>query len=109
MVGSIPVPIRYRTQPPKTAELVVVGGGIVGAATAFHASRAGLRPVIIERRPSLASLTTAAAAGGFRLQLDDEEDFRLISESVDLFTHFADATGQRDYDAGVKSNPPAEE
>jgi sarcosine oxidase subunit beta len=99
---SDPVAIRYRTQPPKTAELVIVGGGIVGAATAFHAARAGLRPVILEGRSSLASLTTAAAAGGYRLQLDDEEEFRLISESVELFTHFADATGQRDYDAGVR-------
>ena len=50
----------------------------------------------------LASLTTAAAAGGFRLQLDDEEEYRLIRESVDLFLNFEDATGQREYDADVR-------
>jgi sarcosine oxidase subunit beta len=97
------MPIRYLAGPPRSAELVVVGGGIVGAATAFHASRAGIRPLILERRPALASLTTAAAAGGFRLQLDDEEEFLLISESVELFTDFARVTEQREYDAGVRA------
>src|SRR5207248_2610115 len=70
IVGS-GMPIHRLDHPPRSAELVIVGGGIVGAATAFHAARAGLRPLIVERRPALASLTTAAAAGGYRLQLDD--------------------------------------
>jgi sarcosine oxidase subunit beta len=96
------VPIEYRSEPPRTADLAIVGGGIAGASTAFHAARAGLRAVLLERRPSLASLTTAAAAGGFRLQLDNEEEYRLISESVDLFLGFAEATGQTDYDPGVR-------
>jgi sarcosine oxidase subunit beta len=96
------VAIHRLDRPPRSAELVVVGGGIVGAATAFYAARAGLRPLIVERRPTLASLTTAAAAGGYRLQLDDEEELRLISESVELFANFAEATGQRDYDAGYR-------
>jgi D-hydroxyproline dehydrogenase subunit beta len=97
------MPIRHLTQPHKTAELVVIGGGIVGAATAFHAARAGVVPVIVERRAALASLTTAAAAGGFRLQLDDEEEYRLIAESVELFMNFAGVTEQREYDAGVRA------
>src|SRR6266511_2548816 len=58
--------IRYLPGLPRTAELVVIGGGIVGAATAFHAARAGLRPLVLERRPALCSLTTAVAAGGDR-------------------------------------------
>jgi len=36
---------------------VIVGGGIVGAATAFHASRAGLKPLVLEKRPALCTLT----------------------------------------------------
>jgi sarcosine oxidase subunit beta len=96
------MPIEHRTELPRTADLVIVGGGIVGAATAFYAARAGLRAVILERRPTLASLTTAAAAGGFRLQLDDEEEYRLIRESVELFLHFPEATGQDEFDAAVR-------
>lgn len=94
--------IEYLSTVPRTADLVIVGGGIVGAATAFHASRAGLRPLVVERRAALSSLTTAAAAGGFRLQLDSEEELRLVRESVELFVSFGEATGQREYDPGVR-------
>ena len=96
------MPVAYASDLPPQADLVIVGGGIAGAATAFHAARAGLRPVILERRPAVCTFTTAVAAGGFRLQLDDEEEFRLISESVDLFLDFDEATGQREYGPGVR-------
>jgi sarcosine oxidase subunit beta len=61
-----------------------------------------LRPLILERRPAVCTFTTAVAAGGFRLQLDDEEEFGLISESVALFLHFEEVTGQREYGPGVR-------
>jgi sarcosine oxidase subunit beta len=90
--------------PPARAEIVVIGGGVVGAATAFHASRAGLRPLIVEARPQLCTLTTPVAAGAFRLQFDDREELELVRESVELFTHFAEATAQRTYDPGVREH-----
>ena len=96
------MPIDYTPDLPQTADLVIVGGGIAGASTAFHATRAGLRPLILERRPAVCTFTTAVAAGGFRLQLDDEEEFGLISESVDLFLNFDEVTGQREYGPGVR-------
>lgn len=96
--------MRYASDPPRGAEILIVGGGIVGAATAFHAARAGLRPVLVERRPALCSLTTAAAAGGSRLQQDNEEDLALVRESVDLFLHFAEVTGQTEYDPRVRAH-----
>ncbi|HXJ63734.1 MAG TPA: FAD-dependent oxidoreductase, partial [Actinomycetota bacterium] len=87
---------------PRTAELVVVGGGVSGAATAFHAARAGLRPLIVEARPALCTLTTPVATGAFRLQFDNPEEIALIRESVDLFLHFAERTGQTDHDPAVR-------
>jgi sarcosine oxidase subunit beta len=87
--------------PPRTADVVVIGGGVVGAATAFHLARAGLEPVIVEARPRLCTLTTPVAAGAYRLQFDDLEELELVRESAELFTHFEEATGQADYDPGV--------
>lgn len=98
------MPIAYTSDLPSRADLVIVGGGIAGAATAFHAARAGLRPIVLERRPALCTFTTAVAAGGFRLQLDDEEEFRLISESADLFLNFAEVTGQREYGPNIRQH-----
>jgi sarcosine oxidase subunit beta len=94
--------IRYLSGLPRGVELVIIGGGIVGAATAFHASRAGLRPLILERRPALCSLTTAVAAGGFRLQLETLEQLELVRESTELFLNFAEVTGQAGNHAGVR-------
>jgi sarcosine oxidase subunit beta len=87
---------------PRTADLVIIGGGIVGAATAFFAARAGLRVVVIEKRPALATLTTPAATGAFRAQFDNPDEMALVREGIDLFTHFAEVAGLPGYDIGVR-------
>ena len=94
--------MNYLPQPPARAELVVIGGGVVGAATAWYAARAGLRPLIVESRPALCSLTTPASAGAFRLQFDNLEELTLVRESVDLFLNFKEATGQDEYELDLR-------
>lgn len=94
--------MRYAPRLPSSADLVVIGGGVVGAATAFHASRAGLRTVVIEARPALCTLTTAVAAGAFRLQFDDRDELDLARESVRMFLSFEEITGQTEYRLGVR-------
>ncbi len=98
----MPELVNYVSTLPPTADLVIIGGGIVGAATAFFAARAGLRPLLLERRPALCTLTTAAATGGFRLQFDNEEEVALIRESVAVFLDFAAITGQTVYDPMIR-------
>jgi sarcosine oxidase subunit beta len=90
--------VRVSSELPAQAELVVVGAGIVGAATAFYAARAGIRPLVLERRPVAASLTTAVAAGGYRLQLDHREELDLVRRTLALIEGFADITGQTEHD-----------
>jgi len=63
----------------------VIGGGIIGCATAFFAERAGLKTLVLEKRPALATLTTPVATGAFRLQFDNAEEVALVRESVDFF------------------------
>jgi sarcosine oxidase subunit beta len=92
----------YRSDLPRTADLVIVGGGVVGAATAWHAARAGYRPVVLEARPAICTLTTPVAAGAFRLQFDNLEELELVRESVELFLNFEEATRQRTYALGVR-------
>ncbi len=75
---------------------------MVGAATAFFASRAGLKPLLVEARPALCTLTTPRATGAFRLQFDNREELEMVRESVELFLNFREVTGQDDYDLGVR-------
>ena len=94
--------VRFADAPPRTAELVVVGGGVVGCATAFFAARAGIAAVVLERRPALATHTTPASTGAFRLQFDNPEEIAAVRESVELFDDFAARTGLEGWDIGLR-------
>src|SRR5689334_5216411 len=98
---SLPAPHYVQTLPP-TADVVIIGGGIVGAATAFFACRAGLRVVLLEKRPALCTLTTPASTGAFRLQFDNPEEIALVREGIDLFEHFAEVAELPGFDIGIK-------
>jgi len=99
-----PHAFRLRTSdvPPATADVVIVGAGVVGCSTAFRAARAGLRAVVIDARPRPATLTTPAATGAFRLQFDNPEEVALVREGVELYGSFADQAGLAGYDVGLR-------
>lgn len=94
--------INYTGRLPGTAELVIIGGGVVGAATAFYAARAGIRPLLLESRPALCTLTTPASTGAFRLQFDNQAELEIVRESVELFLNFAEVTGQDEYGLDIR-------
>lgn len=84
-----------------TADAVVVGGGIVGSATAFWLSKAGMKVVLVEMRDALSSLTTAASVECFRTQFTEKSMADLAMESVELFGNFKEVTGLPDIDIGL--------
>jgi glycine/D-amino acid oxidase-like deaminating enzyme len=104
--GSPAPRFRLRTTDvlPSTADLVVVGAGVVGCATAFRAARAGYRTVVLDARPRPATLTTPAATGAFRLQFDNAEETALVREGIKLYGDFAAHTGLPGYDIGLRQN-----
>lgn len=82
--------------------LLVIGGGIVGSATAFFAARRGFECTVLEARAEAASFTTAVAAGGYRLQLEHADELPLVRRSVQLFQRFEAETGQHRHSAGLQ-------
>ena len=95
-------PIQPASDLPRTADLVVIGGGIVGAATAFFARQAGLETVLIEKRPALCTLTTPASTGAFRLQFDNPEEIALVREGIALYENFAEVADLPGYEIGLR-------
>ncbi len=86
---------------PARADLVVIGGGILGTATAFYASRAGLKTIVLERRDGLATLTTTACLECFRAQFSEPENMAMMKASIEVFENFAEVTGLPGYEIGL--------
>ena len=79
----------------KAADVVIVGGGCMGASVAYHLSRRGVTNVLLlEREPLLATGSTGRNAGGVRHQFSNEANIRLSLESIRAIEHFADDVGQ---------------
>jgi len=83
-------------------DAVVIGGGIVGTATAFWLSRAGLDVVLVEMRDGLSTLTTPASAECFRAQFAEPAMAQLAVPSIEMFEHFDDVIGIPGYSISIK-------
>jgi len=87
---------------PRTADAVVIGGGIVGVATAFWLSRAGLNTVLVEMRDGLSTLTTPNSVECFRAQFTEPAMAELAVPSIEIYDNFADVIGVPDYDISIR-------
>ena len=87
---------------PTTADAVVIGGGIVGVATAFWLSRAGLDTVLVEMRDGLSTLTTPNSIECFRAQFTEPPMAELALPSIEVFENFAEVAGIPDYDISIR-------
>ncbi len=77
-----------------TADVVIVGGGVVGASAAYHLAVAGAgRVLLLEREDHLAAGSTGVCAGGFRGQFSSETNIRLSLASVPMITGFTEEHG----------------
>jgi sarcosine oxidase subunit beta len=79
---------------PREADVVIVGGGAVGASAAYHLAAAGAgRVVLLERAAALATGSTGLCAGGFRHQFSSRINVQLSLASVPLIVGFSDMHG----------------
>jgi sarcosine oxidase subunit beta len=81
---------------------VVIGGGIVGTATAFWLSRAGLDVILVEMRDGLSTLTTSASAECFRAQFAEPAMAALAIPSIEMFEHFDKVISIPGYSISIK-------
>ena len=75
---------------PRTADVAVVGGGVVGCSIAYHLARQGAGRVVVLERESVGSGTTSKAAGGIRAQFPTETEIRFSLEAIRVFERFED-------------------
>ena len=80
---------------PSTADIVVVGGGVMGASTAYHLAAAGAgKVVLLEKEPYFGQGATGRCAGGVRYQFATEINVQLSIASLAMLESFEQDTGQ---------------
>ena len=80
----------------RKAEIIIVGGGVIGASVAYHLTARGAKDVLIlEREPRLGLGSTGKATGGVRAQFETDINIRMSLYSIDFFQKW-------DFDCGYE-------
>lgn len=78
---------------PRTASVVIIGGGCMGTSVAFHLAEAGVRDVVLVERDEIASGSSSKAAGGVRATFSDELNIRIGQRALAAFAAFGERPG----------------
>jgi len=79
----------------QTADVVIIGGGIVGASIAWHLTEAGCRDVlIIERESHQGKGSTGKSMGGVRAQFATKPNIQMSLYSIPFYAAFEERLGQ---------------
>jgi sarcosine oxidase subunit beta len=78
----------------KKTDVVIIGGGCIGAATAYELAKRGVRDVVLVERGTLSCGATGRCAGGARQQWSEPANVRLAKASIEMFKRFEDEMGR---------------
>jgi len=80
---------------PKTADIVIIGGGVMGASTAYHLALRGQKNIVLlEKDEFFGQEATGKCAGGVRFQFSTEINVRLSLQSLPMLDRFKEELGQ---------------
>ena len=80
---------------PRTANMVIIGGGVMGASTAYHLARRGVKNILLlEKEQFYGQGATGRCAGGVRYQFSTEINVRLSQLSLPMLESFEQEIGQ---------------
>jgi sarcosine oxidase subunit beta len=78
----------------ETAEVVIVGGGIVGSSVAYHLTELGCRDVLVlEREAHQGKGSTGKSMGGVRAQFSTPVNILMSLYSINFFAEFDETVG----------------
>ncbi len=80
---------------PQTADVVIIGGGVMGTSTAYHLALKGCQDVLLLERESFFGIeATGKCAGGIRYQFGTEINVQLSQLSLPMLDRFEEELGQ---------------
>lgn len=85
----------------KTANVVIIGGGISGCSIAYNLAKKGVKGIIVVEKSFLASGSTGRCGAGIRMQWGAEQNCRLSKLSVEFYEN---ANEELKYDRDIEFN-----
>jgi len=83
------------TNIPKTADIVIIGGGVMGASAAYHLAKRGVKNIVLlEKESHFGTGATGRCAGGVRYQFSTEINVTLSMHSLPMIEGFKEELGQ---------------
>lgn len=82
------------TRLPSRADVVVIGGGVIGLSTAYNLARRGAGSVLLLDQGSFGAGSTCKAAGGVRASFSDEANIVMGNYGLDVFERFGELFDQ---------------
>ncbi len=80
---------------PNTADIVIIGGGVMGASALYHLAQRGIKNVVLlEKEEFFGTGATGRCAGGVRYQFSTEINVQLSQASLPMIERFRDEIGQ---------------
>jgi len=77
----------------KRADIVIIGGGVIGLSIAYHLVRKRAGRIILFEKGQLGEGSTSRCVGGIRTQFSTEINIRFSLESIKTFEHFEEEFG----------------
>jgi sarcosine oxidase subunit beta len=77
----------------KTADVVILGGGIIGVSIAYHLALKKAGKIILLEKGQLGEGSTSRCVGGIRTQFSTEINIRFSLESIKTFERFEEEFG----------------
>jgi sarcosine oxidase subunit beta len=77
----------------KTADIVIIGGGVIGASIAYHLALKKAGRILLLEKGQLGEGSTSRCAGGIRTQFSTEINIRFSLESLKRFDGFEEEFG----------------
>jgi sarcosine oxidase subunit beta len=77
----------------KTADVVIIGGGIIGLSIAYHLALKKAGRIVLLEKGQLGEGSTSRCVGGIRTQFSTEINIRFSLESLKTFERFKDEFG----------------
>jgi sarcosine oxidase subunit beta len=77
----------------ESADILIIGGGVMGASIAYHLAKEGSSRIILLEREAICNGTTGRSGAIVRQHYSNDFTIRMAKESLSIFQHFNDLVG----------------